>query len=91
MLTLNAPFQIGKCAPRAVVHNLFYISNPFIKEDYQIYPQYSQWCSFIKNMQLTNSYSVEWFIKIYICWNDDSVNLLPLEDEIYPRRNCTPN
>jgi len=27
---------------------------PFIKQDYQIYPQYTQWCSFPKNTRLKN-------------------------------------
>jgi len=44
---------------RAVVLNLFYMSYPFIKQDYQIYLQYSQWCSCIKNTKLTNLYSLE--------------------------------
>jgi len=35
---------------RAVVFNLFYISYPFIEQDYQIYPQYTQWWSFIENI-----------------------------------------
>jgi len=33
----------------AVVLNLFYISYPFIEQAYWIYPQYTQWCSFIEN------------------------------------------
>ena len=38
----------------------FYISYPpFIKQDNQIYPQYIQWCSFLKNIKLTNRYSLE--------------------------------
>ena len=37
---------------------LFYISYPFIRQDYQIYPQYTEWCSFIENAKLTNSYSL---------------------------------
>jgi len=40
---------------RTVVLNVFYISYPFIKQDYQIYPQYTQWCSFIENAKLTYS------------------------------------
>jgi len=70
--------------PRAVILNLFYISYPFIKQDYQIYPQYTQWCSFIKNTKLTNSYSLEWFIKIYICCNLWFSKFISLEDEITP-------
>jgi len=37
----------------------FYISYPFIEEDYQIYPQCTQWWSFIENTKLTNSYNLE--------------------------------
>ena len=54
---------------KAVVLNLFYISCPFIKQDYQIYIQYTQWCSYIQNTKLTNSYSLEWFIKVDFCCN----------------------
>jgi len=44
-----------------MVLNLFYISYPFIKQDYRIYPQaqYTHWCAFIENTKLTNSYSLE--------------------------------
>jgi len=62
---------------KTVVLNLFlYILPPFIRQDYQIYPQYTPWCLFlpfvvscIQKMKLTNSYSLEWFIKIYFCCN----------------------
>ena len=47
------------CYPKPVVLKHFYISYPFIKQDYQIYHQYTQCCSFIKNTKLTNSYSLE--------------------------------
>jgi len=42
-----------------VVLNLFYISYPFIKQDYQIYLQYTQWCSFSENTKLANYYRLE--------------------------------
>jgi len=39
--------------PRPVVLNFFfYITYHFIKQDYQIYPQYIRWSSFIKNTKL---------------------------------------
>jgi len=59
---------IVKLAPQAdtgsnpVVLKIFYISYPFIQQDCQIYPQYTQLCSFIENTKLTNSCSLEWFI-----------------------------
>jgi len=68
-----------------VVLNLFYISYPFIRQDYQIYPQYTQWSSFIENTKLTRSYSLEWFIKIYIGCNLWFCKFTPLENEIYLR------
>jgi len=43
----------------AVVLNLFYMLYPFIKQDYQLYPQCIQWCSSIENRKVTNSYSLE--------------------------------
>jgi len=70
--------------PRKVVLNLFYISYPFFKQNHEIYLQYTQWCSFIENMKLTNSYSLKLFIKIYNGWNLSLSKLNPLEDEIYP-------
>ena len=63
--------------PTSVVLNLFYIS-------YQIYPQYIQWCSFIENAKSINSYSLEWFIEIYIGCSLWFNKFTPLEDEIYP-------
>jgi len=68
-----------------VVLNLFYISYPFIKQDHQIYPQYTQSCSFIENTKLTNSYSLEWFIKFYVVCSLWFSKFNPLEDEIYPQ------
>jgi len=52
----------GQTLLRAVVLNLFYIFYPFFKQDDQIYTQYTQWCSFIKNMKLTNFYRFKLFI-----------------------------
>jgi len=37
----------------------FYMSYPFIKQYYQIYPKYTQWCSFIKITKLTSFYSLK--------------------------------
>ena len=56
---------------------------PFIKQDCQIYPHYTQWGSFLKNMKLTNSYSLERLIKTYICFNLWFSKFTPLEDEIF--------
>ena len=36
----------------SVVLNLIHISYPLIEQDYQIYPQYTQWCTFIENTKL---------------------------------------
>ena len=44
---------------RAVVLELFCMFYPFNKDDYQIYPQYIKWCSFIKKTKET----------IYISYN----------------------
>jgi len=52
------------CMSITVVRNLFHVSYPFIKQDYQIYTQYTPWFSFIENTKLTNFYSSEWFVKI---------------------------
>jgi len=74
-VSLNLPSNRAvrlKCVPewsRPAVRNLFYMSSPFIEQDYQIYPNHTQWCSFIKNTKLTMSYSWEWFTKIYIFCN----------------------
>ena len=62
--TRHPVVRVYKYAPtnsssRSVVLNLVYISYPFIKQDYQIYPQYTQWNSFLKSTKLTNSYSLE--------------------------------
>ena len=44
ILTLLYSFRhSGMLLFRPVVLNLFYMSYPFIKEDYKIYPQYTQW------------------------------------------------
>jgi len=77
-------FAVFISLPKPVFLNLFYIFHPFIKQDWQTYPQYTQWCSFIENTKLTNSYSWECFIKIYIGCNLFS-KFNPLEDEIYPQ------
>jgi len=74
---------------RPLVRNLFYTSYPFLKQDYQIYPQYTQRCWFIENTKLTNYYSLEWFIKIYIGCNLWFSKFTPLADEIYPRLRTT--
>ena len=47
-------------------------------------PQYPQWCSFIDNTNITNSYSLELFRKMYINCNKWFSKLTPLEDEINP-------
>jgi len=82
---LTAVFQQ---TPNTVVLNLFCISYPFIKQDCQIYPQYTQSCSFIENTKLTNSHSLEWFRKIYIGCNLFFSNLPPGK-WIYPRLRTT--
>ena len=46
-------------AYRTVVLKLFCMFYPFNKDDYQIYPQYIKWCSFIKKTKET----------IYISYN----------------------
>jgi len=46
------------CVYVSVLLNLFHISDPFIEQDNQNYPQYTQWCSFIENMKL-NCYGLE--------------------------------
>ena len=43
------------------------------------------WCSFVESEKLTNSYSLEWFIKVCIGCNLWFSEFIPLEDEIYPR------
>jgi len=84
----------------AVVLNLFHTFYPFIKQDYQIYPQYTQWCSFLKITKLANSYSLEWFAKMYICCNLRFSKFTPLDNsirttegvlELQPITCCTPN
>jgi len=55
--------------------NLFYISCPFVKQDYQIYPQYTQWYSLIENTKLMNFYSLEWFLKFTFAAIYGSMNL----------------
>jgi len=42
-------------APRVVVLDLFNMSYLFIKRDYQIYPQHTQWCPFIENTFIENT------------------------------------
>jgi len=44
-----------------------------------------KWCPFLKNMKLTNSYSLESFVKIYIDYNLWYSKFIPLEGEIYPQ------
>ena len=41
-------------SPRAVVLNPFHTSYPFLKQDYQIFPQFTQRCWVIENTKLTN-------------------------------------
>ena len=36
---------------RTVVLKLFCMFYPFNKDDYQIFPQYIKWCSFIKKLK----------------------------------------
>jgi len=64
-----------------VLLNLFYISYVTRSPDLS---QYTQWCSFIENMNITNSYSLEWFIKIYIGCNLWFNKFTLLEDDLYP-------
>ena len=83
---IRFPFQHWYLS-NTVVHNLFYNTYPFFKQGYQIYPQYIQWCeicSFIEKMELSNFYSLEWFIKICIGCNLRFSKFTPLKDEIYP-------
>ena len=55
----------------------FYISYPFVKQDHQIYPQYTQWCSSIDNTNVTK--------KIYIGCTLWFSQFTLLEGGIYPR------
>jgi len=48
-----------KLKPKPVFFNLFNIPYPFIRQDNQTYHQCTQWCAFIKNTKVTNSYSLE--------------------------------
>jgi len=48
-------------------------------------PQVTQSCSWIENTKLTNSYGLEWFIKIYTGCHFQFSTFTPLEDEIYPQ------
>jgi len=71
--------------PRSVVLNLFYISYPFIKQDKVIrFTPIPQWCSFVENTNINNSYSLELFIKMYISCNTWFSKFMPLEDKINP-------
>ena len=74
---------------RPVVLNLFYVFYPFIKQDYQIYPQWTQWCSFIENTKVTNFDSLEWFtfaaINVSVNLPPCKVKFTPLQGEIYPQ------
>jgi len=45
---------------------------------------------FFQKYEITSSYSLEWFIKIYICCNLWFSKFTPLEDEIFPRGKFTP-
>jgi len=51
-------------SPRAMVLNPFHTSYPFLKQDYQIFPQFTQRCWVIENTKLTNYFSLDWFIEI---------------------------
>ena len=66
------------CVYVSVLLNLFHTSDPFIEQDNQNYPQYTQWCSFIENMKL-NCYGLEWFTNIYIGCNLWFCKFTPLE------------
>jgi len=44
---------------KPVFLNLYYTFHPFIKQNHQIYPQYTQWCSFVENTKVTNPISLE--------------------------------
>ena len=70
--------------PRSVVLNLFLHTWPFYQTRSPDLSQYTQWCSFIENMNITNSYSLEWFIKIHTGYNLWFNKFTPLEDELYP-------
>jgi len=48
MLRMQRELNNLPLAFRSVVLNLFYKAYPFIKQSYQIYPQYIQWCSFLE-------------------------------------------
>ena len=72
-----------------MVLNLFYVFYPFIKRDYQIYHQYTQWRSFIKNTKLNklpvkNDLQKFTFVAIY-----GSVNLHPWKMKFTPRLRTT--
>ena len=51
--------SVNQTPSRSVVLKLFCMFYPFNKDDYQIYPQYIKWCSFIKKTKET----------IYISYN----------------------
>jgi len=44
-----ATIRVFLLQAKPVVLNRFYISYPLVKQDYQIYSQYTQWCSYIEN------------------------------------------
>jgi len=69
------------CRPRSVVLNLFYISYPFIKQDHQIYPNTLNGAHLLK-IWAQQTYSLEWFIQIYIGCNLWFNKFTPLEHEI---------
>ena len=58
---------------KPVVPNFFLHILPFIKQDFQIYPQCTQWSSFIENTKVKNSFEFRfrmiYSIKMYISYN----------------------
>jgi len=66
---------------------LFYISYPFIKQDYQIYPQFTRWSSLSENTKLTIlqfRFRKIYCIKIYIGSNLWFRNLPPWKMKFMP-------
>ena len=49
--------------------NLFYISCPFVKQDYQIYPQYTQMILTYWKYKINELLQFRMISKIYICCN----------------------
>jgi len=72
----------------SVVLNLFYIFT-LLSNKITRFTCNTQRCSIIENTKLTNSYSLEWFIKMYIGCNLCFSKFTTLENEICPRLRTT--